>query len=167
MLNIIKAKLEAVLTSYSDLNCAKDEITNIVKVIREHLDNNKVEAAMHSTHRILDEYTTLYNDAVTKFHSIPQNNHYDRIYQMGQIVTISALLLSYLTRGLRKYNTDAPQSSSAGKSLRQLAEAREHYRNERVSWTTLISAEKAIIQAKTEALHFDVGCSGEVDIMGN
>ena len=82
-----------------------------------------------------------------------QELHFDRIYQVQEILSICSLLLSYINTQLKKYNTEASETrGSTAKALRQLVEAKEHYKGEKMSWGGILKSETMIVSALTERL---------------
>lgn len=153
MLDTIRYKLENILTSCEDLGNAKKVLKGITDDIRAYNDENKLKSDMHSTFRIIEEYDTLFRTEVNKFMGMRQEMHFDRIYQIQEILSICSLLLSYLTTQLKKYNTEASETrGSTAKALRQLIEAKEHYKGEKMSWGGILKSETTIVNALTERL---------------
>ena len=153
MLDTIRYKLENILTSCSDLDNAKKVLKEITDDIRAYNDENKLKADMHSTFRIIEEYDTLFRTEVNKFMGMRQELHFDRIYQVQEILSICSLLLSYLNTQLKKYNTEATETrGTTAKALRQLVEAKEHYKGEKMSWGGILKSETTIVNALTEQI---------------
>ena len=153
MLDTIRYKLENVLTSCEDLRNAKTVLKEIVEDIRAYNDENKLKTDIHGTFRIIEEYDTLFRTEVNKFMGMKQELHFDRIYQVQEILSICSLLLSYINTQLKKYNTEASETrGSTAKALRQLVEAKEHYKGEKMSWGGILKSETMIVSALTERL---------------
>ena len=153
MLDTIRYKLENVLTSCEDLRNAKTVLKEIVDDIRAYNDENKLKTDIHGTFRIIEEYDTLFRTEVNKFMGMKQELHFDRIYQVQEILSICSLLLSYINTQLKKYNTEASETrGSTAKALRQLVEAKEHYKGEKMSWGRILKSETMIVSALTERL---------------
>ena len=153
MLDTIRYKLEDVLTSCEDLRNAKTVLKEIVDDIRAYNDENKLKTDIHGTFRIIEEYDTLFRTEVNKFMGMKQELHFDRIYQVQEILSICSLLLSYINTQLKKYNTEASETrGSTAKALRQLVEAKEHYKGEKMSWGGILKSETMIVSALTERL---------------
>ena len=153
MLDTIRYKLENVLTSCEDLRNAKTVLKEIVDDIRAYNDENKLKTDIHGTFRIIEEYDTLFRTEVNKFMGMKQELHFDRIYQVQEILSICSLLLSYINTQLKKYNTEASETrGSTAKALRQLVEAKEHYKGEKMSWGGILKSETMIVSALTERL---------------
>lgn len=153
MLDIIRYKIDGILTSCNDLGNAKKVLKEISDDIRDYNDENKRKADLHSTFRIIEEYDTLFRTEINKFLGMKQELHYDRIYQIQEILSICSLLLSYLNTQLKKYNTEATETrGSTAKALRQLVEARDHYKGEKMSWGGILKSETTIVNALTEQL---------------
>ena len=153
MLDTIRFKLEAILTDCGDLDNAKKIIKKITDDIRAYNDENKLKTDMHGTFRIIEEYDTLFRTEVNKFMGMRQELHFDRIYQIQEILSICSLLLSYLNTQLKKYNTEASETRGfTAKALRQLVEAKEHYKGEKMSWGGILKSETMIVNALTERL---------------
>lgn len=167
MLDIIKFKLEGVVRDCFNLDNAKVVLKEIIEEISDYNDENKRKADLHSTFRIIEEYDTLFRTETSKFMSIPQDKHFDRIYQVQEILSICTLLLSYLNTQLKKYNTEPTETrGSTSKALRQLVEAREFYKGEKISWAGILKAESTIVNALTEQVKFRdnfLEVSSEVD----
>ena len=153
MLDTIRYKLENILTSCEDLGNAKAVIKQITDDIRAYNDENKLKSDMHGTFRIVEEYDTLFRTEVNKFMGMRQELHFDRIYQIQEILSICSLLLSYLNTQLKKYNTEVSETrGSTAKALRQLVDAREHYKGEKMSWGGILKSETTIVNALTEQI---------------
>lgn len=153
MLDTIRYKLENILTSCNDLNNAKKVLKDIIDDIRAYNDENKLKADLHGTFRIIEEYDTLFRTEVNKFMGMRQELHFDRIYQIQEILSICSLLLSYLHTQLKKYNTEPTETrGTTAKALRQLIEARDHYKGEKISWSGILKSETTIVNALTEKL---------------
>ena len=148
MLESVKYKLEGILTSCASIERAKGEIKNIVANINSYLDSDKQVTDLHRTFRTIEEYDTMFKVETNKFMGIPQTMHYDRIYQAQEILCICSLILSYITRQLKKYNTEATETrGTTAKALRQLAEVKEQYKCEKMSWGGILKAETAVLTA--------------------
>lgn len=153
MLDTIRYKLEGIITDCNDLGNAKKALKEIADDIRAYNDENKLKADMHGTFRIIEEYDTLFRTEVNKFMGMRQELHFDRIYQVQEILSICSLLLSYLHTQLKKYNTEASETrGSTAKALRQLVEAKEHYKGEKMSWAGVLKSETMIVNALTEKM---------------
>ena len=171
MLDTIRFKLEAILTDCGDLDNAKKIIKKITDDIRAYNDENKLKTDMHGTFRVIEEYDTLFRTEVNKFMGMRQELHFDRIYQIQEILSICSLLLSYLNTQLKKYNTEASETrGSTAKALRQLVEAKEHYKGEKMSWGGILKSETTIVNALTEQIAHgpdiaekEIGVGDEVD----
>lgn len=152
MLDKIRFQLESILTTCHDFNRAKELLRALIFDIKKYTDENTL-ADMHSVFRVLEEYDTHFRTEVRKFALIPQNDHKQRAYQVSEILTIATLLISYLSRALRKYNVEPTETNkSTTKVLRQLNEAREQYRNEKISWGMVLKAETAMIAEDTAVI---------------
>lgn len=153
MLDTIRYKLEGIITDCNNLDNAKKLLKGIADAIRDYNDENKRKADLHGTFRIIEEYDTLFRVEVNKFMGMKQELHYDRIYQIQEILSICSLLLSYLNTQLKKYNTEATETrGSTAKALRQLVEAKDHYKGEKMSWGGILKSETTIVNALTEQL---------------
>lgn len=153
MLDTIQYKLDALLTDCENLDNAKTIIKGITDSIRDYKDENKAKADLHSTFRIIEEYDTLFRTEVRKFMAIEQEKHYDRVYRAQEILCICSLLLSYINSQLKRYNTEVTETrGSTAKALRQLQEAKEHYRGEKMSWGGILKSENTVIAAHVELM---------------
>ena len=149
MLDKVRFQLEGILTSCNDLTRAKELLKGLVLDIKKYSEENTL-ADMHNVFRVLEEYDTYFRTEVKKYANIPQNRHKDRAYQVSEILTITTLIISYLSRALRKYNvTPTETNKGTAKVLRQLNEMREQYRNEKISWGMVLKAETAMIADET------------------
>ena len=167
MLDTIRYKIESILTDCNDISNAKVILKGIADSIRSYNDENKRKADLHSTFRIIEEYDTLFRVEVNKFLAMRQELHFDRIYQVQEILSICSLLLSYLNTQLKKYNTEATETrGTTSKALRQLVEAKEHYKGEKMSWGGILKSETTIVNAMTERLAHaeEAAIEPEVDI---
>lgn len=156
MLDTIRYKIEGIITDCNDLSNAKKLLKSIADSIRDYNDENKRKADLHGTFRIIEEYDTLYRTEVNKFMGMNQDLHFDRIYQVQEILSICSLLLSYLNTQLKKYNTEVTETrGTTAKALRQLQEAKEHYRGEKMSWGGILKSETTIVNALTEKMVYE------------
>ena len=156
MLDIVRFKLEGALTSAGTFEGLKKSVRDLLDEIYAYLDTNKQKADLMGTFRIIEEYDTLFRNEVGKFIGMPQNAHYDRIYQIQEILSICSLLLSYLTSALKKYNTEPTETrGSTARALRQLQEAKEHYKSEKMSWGGVLKSETTMIDVKMEELRIN------------
>ena len=160
MLDTIRIKLENILTECTNLDMAKVYVKAIVDKIMAYQDQNKAESDLHATFRLMEQYDTLFRTETKKFLAIPQTNHYDRVYQVQEILTICTLMLSYINRELKRHNlevTEVRGSASKKNTLRILSESKEQYKSEKMSWGGILKAETAIINARVEELKYNSG----------
>lgn len=168
MLDKVKYTIESLLTSCSDINNMKSTLKGLYDTIVAYNTENKQRADMHSTFRVIEQYDTLFRVETNKFMAIPQANHYDRMYQVQEILSICSLLLSYIVAQLKKYNTEATDTrGTTAKALRQLVEARDFYKGEKMSWGGILKAETTIVNAKIDQIRLESSIVTDRDLVDN
>lgn len=144
MLDIIKSKLTNIATTFVKPEAMSSELLKLVEKINKYQEEDKNVTDLHRVTRIITKYSTMYKVAVEDYMAIPNDRLEDRSFQVQEILCLLSLITSAVTDILRKYNM-SEDKGSIGRHLRTLTNSYEFYKNEKITWTTVLKGITTLI----------------------
>lgn len=146
MLDIIKQRLFNI-SGYSTASLMADELRKLAGDIEKFQSEDATTSDMHRTFRMMERYSTMYKVAVEEYLALPTTNLEKRSFQLQEILCLLTLLTTLIAGTLRKYNT-AEDKGTLGKYIRTLSNNLEQFKNDKISWTTMLKATTTMIEER-------------------
>lgn len=147
MLDVIKGKI-ATIASYTNSEFMSSELQKLAESIEKFQSEDVVNNDLHRTFRMLDRYAIMYKVAVDEYMALPTKELEKRSFKLQDILSLLTLMTSLIAGTLRKYNTNTEDKGTVGKYIRTLTNNLEQYRNDKISWTTMLKATTTMIEAR-------------------
>lgn len=144
MLDIIRNKITNIATTFTVPALMSKELLKVAEDIKKYQEEDQVSSDLHRTFKMLQRYSNMYKIAVDKYMAMPMSDLEGRSFQLQEILCLLSLATSVINNVLRKYNT-SDDKGTLGKHLRTLNNNLEYYKNEKISWTTMLKAITTII----------------------
>lgn len=148
MLNVIKNRLVNIVGTYTSINSMVNALKTLIEDITKYQSEDETASDLHKIFKIIQRYSVMYKVESEKYLTIPQEKLDDRSYQVQEILCILTLITTSINDILRKYNM-SEDKGQLGKHLRTLTNNYEFYRNEKISWTTIMKGVSTLITART------------------
>lgn len=149
MLDIIKQRIENILTDVSTIDLAKIKLRKMVEDIESYQSSNETLSDLHRTFRAVDEYKTMYNQELIKYGAIDSENILKRSLAVQGMLLTLAMMGSLLENILGKYNAGGDKSTIQ-KYLRKINDENEFVKSEKILWQSTLKSLTTIIQWNTE-----------------
>ena len=146
MLDVIKNRLFNIST-YEHTDVIKSELQKLASDIEKYQQEDVTSSDLHRTFRMLERYSTMYKVAVDEYLAISVSDLEKRSFQLQEVLCLLTLMSSVITNTLRKYNT-AEDKGALGRHIRTLNNNLEYYKNEKISWTTMLKAVTTLIEER-------------------
>ena len=165
MLDIIKNRIANIATGYTSVELISSELLKLATDIEKYQQEDATQSDLHRAFRMLERYSTMYKVAVDEYLAIPTSKLEKRSFQLQEILSLLSLMTSIIVVTLRKYNT-SEDKGTIGRHIRTLTNNLEYYKNEKISWTTILKAittliEERIIDKKAVLQESSVKLGGE------
>lgn len=147
MLDIIKSKL-AIIATYGTTEHMALDLRKLAEDIEKYQSEDAVSNDLHRTFRMIERYSTMYKVAVDEYLAIPTKELEKRSFKLQDILCLLTLITSLIVNTLRKYNTVSEDKGTMGKYIRTLNNNLEQYKNDKISWTTMLKAITTMIDAR-------------------
>ena len=147
MLDIIKQKI-ANIALYETKEHMSMDLRKIAEDIEKYQAEDGVSSDLHRTFRMIERYSTMYKVAVDEYMAMSTENLEKRSFKLQDILCLLTLLTSLIVGTLRKYNTTADDKGTMGKYIRTLNNNLEQYKNDKISWTTMLKAITTMMDAR-------------------
>lgn len=125
-------------------------LKKLIEDIQAFQNGDETSSDLHKIMKIIQRYSVMYRIESEKYMAIPQDRLEDRSYQVQEILCLLTLITTSINDVLRKYNM-SEDKGQLGKHLRTLNNNYEFYRNEKISWTTIMKGVSTLITARTVA----------------
>ena len=125
------------------------ELNKLVNYISKYQEENRNTSDIHRAFKAVQRYSEMYRVAINKYMVMNKEQLQDRAFQIQEILCLIALATSIITDTVRKYNVGDDKNSAIGKHLRRLSEDLEHYKGEKITWTTILKNITTMIGDKT------------------
>ena len=146
MLDIIKSKLFNI-SGYESSEVMKQELCKLAADIEKYQQEDATSSDLHRAFRTLERYSNMYKIAVDDYLAISVADLEKRSFKLQDILCLLTLITSIIVTTLRKYNT-AEDKGALGRHIRTLNNNLEFYKNEKISWTTMLKAISTLIEER-------------------
>lgn len=147
MLDIIKHKIANIAMSCTTVEGMASELRKVTEEIEKVQAEDANATDLHRTFRTLERYSSMYKVAVDEYLAIPTKELERRSFQLQEILSLLTLITSLIASTLRKYNTNEDKGT-LGRHIRTLNNNLEQYKNDKISWTTMLKAITTMIEER-------------------
>ena len=154
MLDIIKHKLNNIITDYVTVDAIKSRLVDILQSIEDYQKSHATLSEVHSVFRTLDEYENMYNAELVKYGAMSRQDKVKCSYQIQEMICVLAMMGSLLNATLRKYVV-SEDKSALGKHLRRLAEISDYVRSEKIMWQSVLKSTTVLIQNDMSSTEYE------------
>ena len=147
MLDIIKHKIANIAMSCATVEGMASELRKVTEEIEKVQAEDANATDLHRTFRTLERYSSMYKVAVDEYLAIPTKELERRSFQLQEILSLLTLITSLIASTLRKYNTNEDKGT-LGRHIRTLKNNLEQYKNDKISWTTMLKAITTMIEER-------------------
>lgn len=147
MLDVIKHKIINIATTYSTPELMSAELRKVAEDIEKYQSEDATATDLHRTFRALERYATMYKVAVEEYLAMPTKDLEKRSFQLQEILCLLTLITSLIAGTLRKYST-GDDKGTIGRHVRTLSNNLEQYKNDKISWTTMLKAVTTMVEER-------------------